>query len=247
MQTTARCVETVDDAMVDRAAEAWARRPLREADEAVGRRGRSMDGRRRPPQPAAALQILLAGRPAGLCRWLHSQRGAVHDDLVSRMGVPRGHSALAVFHTAAEAPGCSGFRSSSGHRSSGRSPRCSASIIAIWMYSPRKRYRYAGAPTSIPYRGWKRWHTIIGLFFGVVTMTWAFSGLLSMGPFPITDRLTELTVPAPPAPEGAQAGRGGRGGAGRGPNLGAALRGTWRRERVQLRGKGRSRGARLGS
>ena len=56
-------------------------------------------------------------------------------------------------------------------------------IVAIWMLSPSKRYRHAGAPTSIPYRGWKRWHTIIGLFFGVVTATWAFSGMLSMGPF----------------------------------------------------------------
>jgi hypothetical protein len=95
-------------------------------------------------------------------------------------------------------------------------------VIATWMLSPRKRYRNAGVPTSIPYRGWKRWHTIIGLVFGLVTATWAISGLLSMGPFPITDRLTELTVPTPPAPEGARAGRGGPG---RGPNLGAALRG----------------------
>ena len=55
-------------------------------------------------------------------------------------------------------------------------------VIIIWMYSPSKRYRHAGAPTSIPYRGWKRWHAITGLFFGVVTATWAFSGLLSMGP-----------------------------------------------------------------
>jgi hypothetical protein len=70
-------------------------------------------------------------------------------------------------------------------------------VIAIWMYSPRRRYRYAGAPTSIPYTGWKRWHTVIGLLFGVITVTWTFSGLLSMGPFPLTDRLTELTVPAP--------------------------------------------------
>src|SRR5688572_11410941 len=97
-------------------------------------------------------------------------------------------------------------------------------VVAVWMLSPKKRYRYAGAPTSIPYRGWKRWHTIIGLIFGVVTATWAFSGLLSMGPFPITDRPTELTVPTPPAPEGGRGGPGGRGG-GRGPNLAGALRG----------------------
>jgi hypothetical protein len=96
-------------------------------------------------------------------------------------------------------------------------------VIILWMYSPRKRYRYAGAPTSIPYSGWKRWHAIAGLFFGVITTTWTFSGMLSMGPFPIFDRLTELTVPSPPAEGGgAPGGRGGRGG---GPNLAGALRG----------------------
>lgn len=90
-------------------------------------------------------------------------------------------------------------------------------VVAVWMYSPRKRYRHAGAPTSIPYRGWKRWHTILGLFFGVIATTWTFSGLLSMGPFPIVDRLTALTVP----------GGGGGGGRGRaaGPNIANALRG----------------------
>jgi hypothetical protein len=52
------------------------------------------------------------------------------------------------------------------------------------MYSPKKRHRYAGAPTSIPYRGQKRWHTILGLVFGLGAATWAFSGMLSMDPFP---------------------------------------------------------------
>jgi hypothetical protein len=95
-------------------------------------------------------------------------------------------------------------------------------VIAVWMYSPRQRYRHAGTPTSIPYVGWKRWHTIVGLLFGVVTTTWAFSGLLSMGPFPIMQQLTDLTVPA--APGGQSSGRGGRGG-GRGGALGTAVRG----------------------
>ena len=92
-------------------------------------------------------------------------------------------------------------------------------VIGVWMLSPRKRYRHAGAATSVPYRGWKRWHTIVGLVFGVITTTWAFSGVLSMGPFPITQKLTDLTVPAPPA----RAQRGGPGG--RSANLAAALRG----------------------
>lgn len=69
--------------------------------------------------------------------------------------------------------------------------------IAMWMYSPRRRYRHAGRPTGIPYRGWKRWHTVAGLLFGVMTTTWTFSGLLTMGPFPIIDKLSEITAPSP--------------------------------------------------
>src|SRR5436190_6849418 len=52
------------------------------------------------------------------------------------------------------------------------------------MYSPSKGYRNAGVPTSIPYRGQKRWHTVFGLIFGLGAATWAFSGMLSMDPFP---------------------------------------------------------------
>jgi hypothetical protein len=59
-------------------------------------------------------------------------------------------------------------------------------VIGIWMYSPSKRYRNAGAPTSIPYRGQKRLHTLFGLIFGLGAVTWAFSGMLSMEPFPLT-------------------------------------------------------------
>jgi hypothetical protein len=106
------------------------------------------------------------------------------------------------------------------------------------MYSPRQRYRNAGVPTSIPYRGWKRWHTIIGLFFGVVTVTWTFSGLLSMGPFPIMDRLAEFTVPSPPAATNGDGGTGGARGRGRGPDMAGALRGSARLELSAYEAKG---------
>ncbi len=56
-------------------------------------------------------------------------------------------------------------------------------IVGISLYSPSKRFRYIGKPTSLPYRGQKRWHLILGLIFGLVTCTWVFSGLLSMDPF----------------------------------------------------------------
>jgi hypothetical protein len=82
-------------------------------------------------------------------------------------------------------------------------------IIGLWMYSPSRRYRYAGAPTSIPYRGQKRWHTVFGLIFGVATVTYAFSGMLSMDPFPsFNDRQQSRRT------SGAE------------PNIGLALRGN---------------------
>ena len=35
----------------------------------------------------------------------------------------------------------------------------------------------------IPYAGWMRWHYLTGAVFGVATLTWVFSGLLSVQPF----------------------------------------------------------------
>ena len=57
-------------------------------------------------------------------------------------------------------------------------------VVGLWMYSPKKRYVHAGQPSAVPYRGQKRLHTILGLLFGVLASTWAFSGMLSMDPFP---------------------------------------------------------------
>jgi len=57
-------------------------------------------------------------------------------------------------------------------------------VAGVWLYSPGKRYRLRDSgPTSIPYAGWKRWHTIIGLVFGLTTFTWILSGMFSMNPF----------------------------------------------------------------
>jgi len=57
-------------------------------------------------------------------------------------------------------------------------------VIGVWMFSPSKRYRYRDMPSSVPYAGQKRWHMILGLAFGPLACTWAFSGMLSMDPFP---------------------------------------------------------------
>lgn len=47
--------------------------------------------------------------------------------------------------------------------------------LGVWFTVPRWR---------VPYTGQKRWHLVLGLTFGVATITWAFSGMLSMDPFP---------------------------------------------------------------
>jgi len=58
-------------------------------------------------------------------------------------------------------------------------------LAGTLLVSPSKRYRHQGMPSSIPYAGQKRWHMTLGLFFGVMTCTWCFSGMLSMDPFSI--------------------------------------------------------------
>jgi hypothetical protein len=79
-------------------------------------------------------------------------------------------------------------------------------VIGLWMYSPSKRYRFNQVTTSIPYRGVKRWHAICGLIFGIGAVTWAFSGMLSMEPFPLrrasADDRSASTVDIPRALRG---------------------------------------------
>ncbi len=48
-------------------------------------------------------------------------------------------------------------------------------LLAILQYSRR--------PPHIRYAGWMRWHYITGAIFGVFTLTWVFSGFLSMEPW----------------------------------------------------------------
>jgi hypothetical protein len=49
-------------------------------------------------------------------------------------------------------------------------------FAGLSLYSPSRR---------IPFTGTKRLHMILGLFFGFLACTWAFSGMLSMDPFPM--------------------------------------------------------------
>jgi len=44
-------------------------------------------------------------------------------------------------------------------------------------------FRFSKISSYIPYAGWMRWHYITGFIFGILTLTWVFSGYLSMEPW----------------------------------------------------------------
>ena len=58
-------------------------------------------------------------------------------------------------------------------------------VWGIWRYWPIRRFRLRSrkVPVPSPYVGLMKWHHYAGLFFGVITFTWTYSGLLSVGPF----------------------------------------------------------------
>lgn len=53
----------------------------------------------------------------------------------------------------------------------------------IWRFSPFQRFRLKRQASRSPYAGLMAWHHYAGLVFGVTTITWVFSGLLSMDPW----------------------------------------------------------------
>lgn len=60
-------------------------------------------------------------------------------------------------------------------------------ILGIWVGLLRWRFsgRFSSGSRS-PYRGgWMRWHHLSGLVFGLITLTWILSGLMSMNPWKI--------------------------------------------------------------
>jgi hypothetical protein len=209
----------VDDAMVDRAAAAWAGRPVSEATKVSVKEADqwTVEGNLRSMRP-----LYKYSWPDGQQAYLNGTTGEVvqYTTTSSRFWAWLGAIPHWMYFTQLRVHQREWFAFVVWSSLIGTVAALMGVVIAIWMYSPRMRYRHAGMPTSIPYTGWKRWHTIIGLFFGVMTTTWAFSGLLSMGPFPIIDKLTDLTVP-PPADQ--PRGRGGRGGGGA---FASALRGA---------------------
>lgn len=209
----------IDDAMIDRAASAWAGKPLSEAQKmsveevdqwTVGSQLRTL----RPLYKYTfhdGQQVYISGRDAEVKQFTTTE---------SRFWSYLGAIPHWLYFTPLRKhqPEWSQFVIwSSGI---GTAAALLGMIVAIWMLSPKKRYRQAGAPTSIPYRGWKRWHTIIGLVFGAVTATWAFSGMLSMGTFPWVEWLAGTSRDDNAKAKG-----------GRGVNIANVLRG---KERFQL-------------
>ena len=56
-----------------------------------------------------------------------------------------------------------------------------ASVAGTWLGIHRfLKTRAAGRAGWSPFRGWMRWHHIIGLFASVIVLVWIFSGWLSM-------------------------------------------------------------------
>lgn len=53
----------------------------------------------------------------------------------------------------------------------------------LWRLSPFERYRLKQAQSRTPYAGLMKWPHYAGLIFGATTITWIFSGLLSMDPW----------------------------------------------------------------
>ena len=201
----------VDDAMLDRAATSWAGRPLNEA-------------KKESVEEVDQWTVAIRTRPLLKYSWPDGQQVYVNGSTAdvaqytttaARFWAYLGAIPHWMYFTPLRKNGPQWFSFVVWSSLIGTIASVVGVVIIVWMYSPRKRYRHAGAPTSIPYRGWKRWHAVAGLLFGVVTTTWTFSGLLSMGPFPILDKLTAWTVPTASA-----------GAAGQDVDLSNALRGS---------------------
>jgi len=63
---------------------------------------------------------------------------------------------------------------------------CFLTATGLWIGIARVR-RSRGGRMGSPYRGIWWWHHMAGLFFGILTLTWVGSGLLSMNPWGVLD------------------------------------------------------------
>src|SRR5918993_1959550 len=56
-------------------------------------------------------------------------------------------------------------------------------VWGLWRLAPVRGYRLRDHQQWTPYSFLMRWHHYLGLIFGVTTLLWVFSGLLSMDPW----------------------------------------------------------------
>ena len=56
-------------------------------------------------------------------------------------------------------------------------------VLGIIQFRASRPFRISRVSSYIPYSGLMRWHYITGVIFGIFTLTWVFSGLLSMDPW----------------------------------------------------------------
>ncbi|MEP7354795.1 MAG: PepSY domain-containing protein [Acidobacteriota bacterium] len=214
----------VDDAMFDRVAASWAKLPLSAAKkESMEETDQwTVEGRLRTLRPlykysfSDGQQVYVSGEDASVVQYTTS---------ASRFWAYLGAIPHWFYFTTFRVHQPEWFQFIVWSSGIGAVTAILGLAIGIWMYSPAKRYRHANAPTSFPYKGQKRWHTIFGLFFGVIAVTWSFSGLLSMGPFEFVDRITG-TGKGSGQTKGAGKGKGG--GAPQGINIAGVLRGSGR-------------------
>jgi uncharacterized iron-regulated membrane protein len=65
---------------------------------------------------------------------------------------------------------------------------CAVAVLGLLLgLTQWRRTRPFRLSSAIPYTGWMRWHYVTGVVFGVFTLTWMFSGLLSMEPYAWTN------------------------------------------------------------
>ena len=70
-------------------------------------------------------------------------------------------------------------------------------LSATGLYVGVARFRRTRDGRWSPYRGWRFWHHMAGLIFGLFTLTWVSSGLLTMNPWGLLESSASEAVQAP--------------------------------------------------